>query len=507
VSCARLSQDTLENGKRGAHPQAYELLSLCGMRAIAWASALALGLSGCGGETFNDGSAGDAGSIGSGAVGGTGGGGGGSGGTGAAGSGGAAASPSLEGSYDLSFDSVTPEPQFAGSPSAGSTARLDVRQSDTGYDAVFCARWGDAAVYSFQVGSNEVTLMGDGRFRGTNVDETWSSILLRLGANGFSGTMTATGTNEVMMGDTFSVSDVSATGRVSSDALPPEFDQIIEVAPFLPWDAIRLEAAEPVDSAELMSHTTVGTRSVAWSAAPEPEIGSEWVGITRLTGYFTNWDPGAAELPPYAVRIAAGVRDRAGHASIDFVGSDFEPLSVGAPQSVYSFDGADTIGRWGNTLLLGGTASDPRCESGGCVSIEFENQYCASGPAGIAVRLLGSAANVRYRLIVHDALSADGKPTWVPVAFRLETAVPGAPSQTSYPPDVDWSQLQPYTDPVQQLPNRWATPWSTLSVTSGVQTSEIGLAVHAGGYSGCSGGGPAPPPVNTTILIDQIDAS
>jgi hypothetical protein len=95
----------------------------------------------------------------------------------------------------------------------------------------------------------------------------------------------------------------------------------------------------------------------------------------------------------------------------------------------------------------------------------------------------------------------------VPTPFRLETAVPGKPSQTSYPPDVDVPQLQPYTDPVQQLANRWATAWTTLSVTSGALTSEMGLAIHAGGYSGCSGGGPAPPPVNTTILIDQIDAS
>src|SRR4029453_18715717 len=98
---------------------------------------------------------------------------------------------------------------------------------------------------------------------------------------------------------------------------------------------IRVQSAEPVDSADLIGHTSVGARAVAWSTTPEPAPGTEWAGATELTGYFTYWDPATGELPPYSLRVAGGVLDLVRHASSDFTGPLFDPLSVGEPRSVH----------------------------------------------------------------------------------------------------------------------------------------------------------------------------
>ena len=161
---------------------------------------LALGFAvGCGGSVSDstdqtNGDGGSAGAAGGGLAGSSGTG-------GSAGSGGTSASEDIVGSYDLTFGEVTQDkPLFndLSSPSSKTNARVDIRASAGGYEAIVTPRFGAAAAMTVQATAGTVVLNGTpavvGSDQGYNVTDTWTTFTLgRKPSGGLDGTVPGCG--------------------------------------------------------------------------------------------------------------------------------------------------------------------------------------------------------------------------------------------------------------------------------------------------------------------------
>lgn len=473
----------------------------------------------CGGSVGDDtGTAGGGGSAGSG---------------GSGGSGGSDPGDVLSGSYDVVFKEVKanlqgPPIPYANPPSEGHAARIDLAKNETGdgYVAVFTSRWGEPAAYTVTVAADAVTLAGQGTVRdhdgGT---DTWESIVLARGADGrLSGTMEATGHEDVFQGDVGWMGDATSGGTVASDTTMPELSSAPTSAhgptdALLPWDSFDVTIAEGVDEAKLTSSLYVSpaltgggnggaAQSVSWQLSPTAAETS-WAGVVRATGRFDGWDG----LGQQALLAApGGIPDLAGNVSVS-LSATFDLLDVGLPVAAMTMDddSSPLPGAWGAVGFFGQLAgSDPVCETGGCAVIgPFDNGYCTQDHAGLAMRFSMAsqphAVNVRFRAFAGPSWSGSDAPPPNDASFApfwTEIVQPGGA-----PVPGDAVTVATWHDLGAQAELRWASDWQTAKVPIGSQFDgpEIGFALYAasqGAMYGCYGA--VPPPTKMKVIVESI---
>jgi len=160
----------------------------------------------------------------------------------------------LEGSYDITFTNVTATPGQGGPPplpvppSTGKAARLDLRaRAGGGYDAVITARWGDPSGFTVASSAKEITLSGgNAGVGGSGASDGWTSLVFaRNAAGSLDGSFTATGNEQVSMGDEIWDNPASARGTLTRDVTAPETKATHASyggppLRLLPWDPIRV---------------------------------------------------------------------------------------------------------------------------------------------------------------------------------------------------------------------------------------------------------------------------
>lgn len=435
----------------------------------------------------------------------------------------------LEGSYDLAFRDVTITPGQNGNtppttlpPSNGASARLDVRaRSGGGYEAVITSRFGDPSAFKVEVTGAALILEG-GRatVRGTSsssyASDSWTSLTFARGASGsLTGAFFAKGDEDVSQGDVLWTNKASAKGTHTRDVTAPETKPIFysngPANALLPWDPIRVRIAEPTDAASLVKAFTLNApdahpASLEWTIEGGTSD-ADWAGAIQAKGLRKNWDPPAAGT----LLITRGLTDRVGNASSETT-SAVSFLSLAMNQTSQDFDtDSITVGTWGDSALtfLGGfTGSDPSCEHGGCVKMGvFPATVCGAPRIGIAGILAKSATKVlvRYRVLVKSTLAPpDQVPQVYGVSFAVDVANPGSEAKTTSAV-VASADLKPLASP--QFGMSWATDWTTLEAASPAASApSVGFTVRAGANPSAGCGGPAPPPIDTIVLIDSVDA-
>jgi hypothetical protein len=445
---------------------------------------------------------------------------------------------SLEGSYDITFGEVKlagnqpggPTQPPTSAPSPGTKARLDLHAlPGGGYEAVVTARWNDPGPFSVvDVSPSQIRLSGSSAaVRGASyVDDEWTVFAFSRAADGtLDGSFTATGEEDVTDGDETNVTDVTVTGTVARDVTAPEFKPIIlstdgPPGQLLPWDPIRVRAAEPIAPAMFLKGLTVSVSppspvpSISWTDE-ESGFPSAWAGTVQVKGLLTSWDS-ALTNPTLGV---GGMTDRVGNASAPMT----EPLSfltLLPGQTSHEFDtDTVTVGSWGPAItFLGGFAgSDPSCEKGGCVQMgAFSYNGClpmAPGVAGLLAVPGAKAVLVRYRVLANGNPTLSPPPGSLPIlpgaAFTVAVATPGVDASPTYAyvsSNGTSDLLKPLASPV--LGMNWATDWTTLTAPVATPASVVGFSVTAGmgtAIGGC-GGAPAYPRVDVIVLVDSVSA-
>lgn len=442
------------------------------------------------------------------------------------GGGGDAGVGSIEGSFDLSFAEITPTFEGGGPvvppstpPSLAKKARLDVRANPAGgYDAVFTSRWGTSSSLAVAVSATAVTLTGTATVRGDAggsglATDTWRSLTLARDASGkLTGAVTGTGEETINQGDVLWSGKLTGKGSIAIDATRPELrarasSAIGPADAILPWDAIVVEAAEPVAGAGLRDATQVKGPSgpsipvgwVAQNAAP-------WAGETTASARMTDW---AAASSAKEITVAND-----GAKAFDLVALTSPALSTKVKvhpvafvnTSVIDFQGDVLLASpWGDVAFYGGGITgtpDPRCESGGCARLgPVSLNGCTAQRVGLAGQLAAGAnghVELRYRVL---ALPDGGSsPNVFGDVLTMELARPGGSVERSsvLPSQIKLDRLASAVDGMTH-----GTPWSTLDVLAPSGSGAIGVAVAPGGRDSLCGG-PLPPAVKVEILVQKI---
>lgn len=439
---------------------------------------------------------------------------------GSGGTGGGSNGGGITGSFDLVFKDVKQgESHGLSAPPAseGATARVDLRRSGSGYQALVTARWGEPAVMTATVTSGSVTLEGSvGGFSEGNASDTWTKLVLPRKNGTLSGAIRAEGTEDVFMGDVGDSYPITSGGTVGPDETAPEL-RASAPSPhgpddaILPWDVLRLQAAEGVDERALANHIHVsasegsGEPRLAWSFTPAAPDDRAWGGSIGATGRFLDW-PSA--LRGVRLDVDEGVPDLAGRTS-PAVSFPQRILYIGDPQiGVYYGTDATDYGQWGKVTLR--SPGDSVCEAGSsCAQLgPFTNTVCGAEPAGVAARLVARDGTlvVRYRVLVAAAQygAPDAPPDWMDTPFSVDLVTPGGEPTPTRAPHAN-PVFVTLPTPVGEL--RWATEWSELEIpVTSNSKAELGYAIFAGASKGgCGGmGGPVPPPSTMAVLVASV---
>ncbi len=447
--------------------------------------------------------------------------------------GGAVSSPAVLviSSYDLRFasavvhfDTRDPEPAPP-PPSLDTTARLDIRQTTSGYDAVFTPRWGRSATLSVSVDARELTLIGQAEITARvtefeTVVDTWSTLVLPRDATGsLTGELKGTGRESISRSPIGRSGSLVGTGSVTPDKTRPELRArlVSNLGPsdrLLPWDKITVEAAEPVSPSGVRERTSLSTSTAAAALAldwtPTGHADS-WAGEVAFPGRVSDWRA-VLQKNPWALRTPS-------RAALDLVDLDgpldalvtFLPLAP--PADAIGFDGDVVIATaWGPNEIYGGGktgATDPRCESGGCQRLgPVSHGACVLERSGFAAQLgagVGkSRVRLRYRVLAQPG--GAGVPVFHGDLLTLEIARPRVEVSDTIvrPGDVKLSKLAAPIDGMG-----YATDWLDLDVMPTPDAAQLGVAVAIGsaglfvrGGGGC--GDPPPTPVNVEILVERI---
>lgn len=407
-----------------------------------------------------------------------------------------------ESSLLLTFTDVAdPGISSYGSPSLEDPFRLDFQQASDGWTAVLTARWGVPAAYTVEVEQTQVTLSGAGRVGsrgyGYATDE-WSTIVLRGGSDGQAASFTATGSQEVWFGDYGENGELSGSGTIGADTTAPE----VEASParlfsgpteLLPWDGVRLRAAEGIEPDGLLEGLSVthagGESAVDWELSPD-DAALSWAGATMAAGRWPWLE--VADGAELTLR-AADYQDRSGN-----VGPPHElPMTLlGLPlaQPSYPFDADGMLLSWGAVTRLEGS---PDCEQGGCLRFgPSEMNMCEAQLIGVAGRLAApsaSAVRVRHRVVLHDAQT--------PVMVE-----PGRIWLVSADGTTNDAMIRVLATDLTADGADWTSDWQDTDVDASALTGPtIGVAVHVGDtLTGCGDGYPVPYD-RVTLLLEGID--
>lgn len=445
----------------------------------------------------------------------------GQGGAGAGGAGAGGGTADIVGSYELAFTDVTQQkPPFGNvsPPSKGAKARVDIRKSGAGYEAVFMSRFGEPGAMTVQATPAQVTLTGSGSVSSTggiNATDTWKTLVLPRDASGaLGGSVTGSGEEMAFGGDVIDNTTITGKGTIGADAAPPAYASTLTSfhGPpdfLLPWDGLTLrisEGLQPADLTAAVSATQAGPLDLALTFDPAPASPAGWAGAARVTAHPTSW---SVPDGPLAFAIAAGVKDPSGNAGAAFsVSGARKGVPTGGP--VHGFDG-DVVNEltWGAVTYLGSkTGSDPHCEVSGCVQIgPMDLGWCSPVGVGIAGRMTYSGqtkVKVRFRVVTAD--DQPGKPPMnLPKVFGLDLHTVSGPIVASA-----GGTIQPppaFTDEGAASGEvHWTTAWLTdeIAIPPGTSASELGFVLYPGPGSSCGGGGLVPPPIKSTVYVDSI---
>ncbi|MGH7281100.1 MAG: hypothetical protein ACRELY_06220 [Polyangiaceae bacterium] len=404
-----------------------------------------------------------------------------------------------DGSYDLTFTSVTATPTYASDPpsvsppSSGKNAVLHL--DDATNPTTITPRWGRPSEFTYALSSSAMSVtLGGAIFSDATtffVSDTWTDFEIDRAHDGaLSGTFTATGTEEITEGDEIFEATLTGSGKIAADTTHP--DVRLGTLPsygLMPWEPIPVELAEP-------SSSSFDPNSL-FSLSPATAEGTASFDASSLRGTVlsSNWTTTSANVVVQPLTDFAGLRSYAKTFPVTF----FDP---GARTPGFTFDGPDANPpKWDASSLISYLATDASCESGGCAKIgPLGNNGCAVPDAGIAGVLEGNASSldIRYRILVGLDSSGGGGGTITPDSsvFSVETAMPGeAPSTQSFGFALSDLQTIPSTFGMTQ-----ATPWMTAGIPYPSDT--VGFAIRFGSESYC--GGPIFNENSTIVLIDSI---
>lgn len=410
---------------------------------------------------------------------------------------------SPDGSFDLTFVTVTATPTYASSlpsvapPSIGANAMLRVAD---GAPTMLTPRWGTPAELdatltnsAFELQSGTVTISDDTTYF---VTDTWTDFEIDREDNGtFTGAFSAKGTEEISDGDEIFEATLVGTGKIAGDTTPPDV-RLGTLPPngLMPWEPIPVQLAEPV--------TKPASRILSLSPAAAAGV------VTPSDANSLRADVLASAWSNESVNVVAqAMTDLAGN-SIDtktFPVTFFDP---GAPAAAFSFDSATANpSKWDDASLITFMNADASCESGGCAKIgPLGDHGCTIPNAGLAGILEHDASHastlfVRYRILVGIDPTAGGTSSVTPDpgVFSVETATPGQ-SPTTQPIGFALADLKtiPSTFGMTQ-----ATDWATATIPLPA-ASELGVRIGFGSGAYC--GGPILNENSTIVLIDSITA-
>ena len=442
-----------------------------------------------------------------------------------------------EGSYDVMFSSVTvTAPKGSSSPgdppappSRTTPFRLDLTRDAGGkLQAVITSRWGTTAPLEVSETASAIAIKGavscasaPRNYEGAN--DTWKTWTLPRNADGtLAGSFDAQGEQMIFRGDVAYTMNLEGRGRFSPDVTAPELRAHAKsrVGPkdrLLPWDAITVELAEPLDRERTKAALSLMTRPAGvlpMAFEPSSPTIMDWAGVTRLVAHATSWQ----DVEVAWTLQANAITDRAGKESVagPVGGESFTFLSTGVPNATIGFD--DDIVRaslWGASSMLGGGiagTNDSRCEGGGCAKLEKSSlNSCGSESAGFAARLTRGAAGrveVRYRVLVQPKYPTSTTPSVYGAAFNVELASENGPVtdtsiaiQSSGAPNGP--ALTKLATPIDG--HEWATPWTTFEGPIPAGTG-LGVAISTRGPYESFCGGPALPDADIVVLIERVSS-
>lgn len=390
---------------------------------------------------------------------------------------------SIEGSYDLVFSGVTVDPMSPAlgppgkPPLEGAHARLDIRVVPNGYDAMITPEWGSPARYYVTASSNQVVLdKGQSHFiQGStygSVDDTIDRVVLARAGNGLTGMVTVSGQEHVFQGDVGGDAAFRGSATLGKDTTAPRVrdDSYVSAGDrHLPWDAISIDASEPLEEGALRN--AIGFQSVSW----RPSMAEPWPGVMGIVGYATSFDAAGS------VDVAAGLLDPSQNASAAL--SSPRKLLELAPKaaSITTF----AKGAWGMTTIQ----TMPICEADGCLEIGPIQTTCNPPSAGFAARI---DAKGKSKITIRWRVRSTGQG-----ARNLEVtlATPG-----TKPTVVEGHAMVAMTGDMKYP---WASSWMSTSFDV-MGDDDLGVGIRAANDGGCGGWAPQPQP--TVYDIQSIIA-
>lgn len=449
----------------------------------------------------------------------------------------------LEGSLDLRFTEVQAAgdiPTWLGSasPSLAAPFRVDLRRvggafvgtrsADVarGLEAVVTGRWSAPAAYAVSAEGDGLVLTGQGVAASalgaglpTSTTDTWTRIVLPLDGEGhLTGAVRAEGRRTVWQGDAGWMGDLTGRGTVRVDDTAPEirFDVDSPLAPagkLLPWDAIGVTVAEPVEPTGVEEHTRLGgdhgdSLALRWLPGAPP-AGTAWAGRTSFGGHLDDWTRAGSGEPWILRNVENLVKDPVGWVAAPR-SQPLSILSVGPATNQVGFDDDILLTTpWGPQDLYGGGEAgthDRRCESGGCLRLgPVSVSGCRGERAGFAALLnrLGGV-ELRYRVLVRMPHDGPDAPRLYTPAVTLEVASAGRP-----PLDVTAMAGAPVPHLATAVDGfDYGTSWTSLQVTAPEGMGPVGVAVALGGphvpLGTCAG--PPLPPAEVELLVERVKA-
>jgi len=410
------------------------------------------------------------------------------------------------GSFDVTFTTVTATAMFSGTynpqvtpPSQGQSARLDFG-SDAATTATLTPRWGAPTTLGAVVTSSNLALSAgkdnvtsanfESSQSGFYVSDQWSDITFgRTSDGGFDGTFTAKGSESMFQGDVGYEATLTAAGTIAGDTTAPELRaEALPPDGLLPWDPMHVQFAEPpaIAQQDILS-------------LPQGAVtGNDTTLAAQVLS--TSWDVHSSAVAAKAFVDLAGNSSKATSLPVTYV-------NVGAPKAAFTFDDTSSpVAFYGSSSgLITTLASDPSCESGGCLKIgtvsTFQCNTKNSGFAGILQQISGHAntLHVRYRFFVgvDSSVSSTTAIQSDDHTLTVETATPGVlPAFKSIGFATADLKTVPATFGFTQ-----ATDWATLD-TPIASDSQAGFAIQFGNPT--CGGGPIQNQNAYVILIDAI---
>jgi hypothetical protein len=390
----------------------------------------------------------------------------------------------------------------------GDSARLDIRKTSTGYEAIITPDGGHPASVSMTITDTSVHLSGSivlppgqcGVF-----GWTWTSVTIpRLpdGSLGSHPTLTASGPNYSYSDPCCEyVDNIPAPGGpfLLRDTTPPRLSlgtMPTNVPPgqLLPWDSIPIGVSEGVPASKVLaslslvevpSASPVG--GISWNVSASP-VELAWDAIVRVEAVASSWDAVAGKK--VQVVAAPGVPDLAGNLSSASRLSAVTFADVGPPRARFDLDAPAVLATWGTArLAAAGTPDADVCEAGGCALVGPFGGY-----DGIAGRLATSGAvsevHIRFRLLsVSEVVPGSSAPPWMPL---VEVVRPG---QASVVQALPVGPMHVSTSPSLLS---WASDWATavITVPSASPGAEIGFRLWSPGGSCVA--------IRAMLVIDSI---